>query len=160
MTLLQCRKENVTLNLLQIKKFLCIITYYTCIALPLCLKSLSITWNCNDRSLTFINVTLPPLKWYSYMLRLVTSVRVTKNVCPLEISPTHDKLRLLTTCSTTRARRNMTKRRVRVKGGRGSKWRKGQSSASNPGTRIHRNAAKGRFGNHLSQVVSPVGFKV
>ena len=46
----------------------------------------------------------------------------------------------------------MTKGRVRIRGGHASKWRKGQSSASNPESRIHRNAAKGKFGNHLAHV--------
>ena len=43
--------------------------------------------------------------------------------------------------------------RVRLKGSKGGKrWKRGQSGSSNPQTSLHRNAAKGKFGNHLSQV--------
>lgn len=42
--------------------------------------------------------------------------------------------------------------RVRVKSGKAKRWRKGQSSSSNPTTSKHREAAKGKFGSHLSQV--------
>ena len=41
--------------------------------------------------------------------------------------------------------------RVRVKGVKGKRWQKGQSSSSNPGTNRHRIAARGKFGSHLSQ---------
>ena len=45
----------------------------------------------------------------------------------------------------------MGKGRVRLRAGKGKRWRKGQSSSSNPETKKHRMAAKGRFGSHLSQ---------
>lgn len=41
--------------------------------------------------------------------------------------------------------------RVRVRGAKGKRWQKGQSSSSNPQTNKHRHAARGRFGSHLSQ---------
>ena len=41
--------------------------------------------------------------------------------------------------------------RVRATVGKPRRWRKGQSSSSNPETKKHRLAAKGRFGSHLSQ---------
>lgn len=44
-----------------------------------------------------------------------------------------------------------TSGRVRTKVGKVRRWRKGQSSSSNPETRKHRQAAKGKFGTHLSQ---------
>ncbi len=40
--------------------------------------------------------------------------------------------------------------RVRPTVGKPRHWRKGQSSSSNPETKKHRQAAKGRFGTHLS----------
>ena len=44
--------------------------------------------------------------------------------------------------------------RVRVKRGKNVKrWKKGQSGGSNPVSHKHRDAAKGRFGNHLVQVL-------
>ena len=44
----------------------------------------------------------------------------------------------------------MGKDRVRVKGAsKGKRWVKGKSSSSNPESRKHRNAAKGKFGSHL-----------
>ena len=46
----------------------------------------------------------------------------------------------------------MVKGRVRVKPGKAKRWRKGQSGGTNPVTKTHREAAKGRFGNHLAQV--------
>ena len=45
----------------------------------------------------------------------------------------------------------MGKGRVRLRAGKGKRWRKRQSSSSNPETKKHRMAAKGRFGSHLSQ---------
>ncbi len=42
--------------------------------------------------------------------------------------------------------------KVRLRGVKGKRWKKGQSSSSNPETRKHRLAAKGKFGNHLTQV--------
>ena len=45
----------------------------------------------------------------------------------------------------------MARGRVRPKAGRARRWRKGQSSSSNPETKKHRQAAKGKFGTHLSQ---------
>ena len=46
----------------------------------------------------------------------------------------------------------MGKGRVRVKkGAKGKRWRKGQSSSSNPSEVSHRQAARGRFGDHLSR---------
>ena len=45
----------------------------------------------------------------------------------------------------------MGKGRVRVKGAKGKRWRKGQSGSSNPSETRHRQAAKGRFGDHLSR---------
>jgi ribosomal RNA-processing protein 12 len=42
--------------------------------------------------------------------------------------------------------------RVRLRGQKGKRWQKGQSSSSNPHTHKHRNAARGKFGGHLSQV--------
>ena len=46
----------------------------------------------------------------------------------------------------------MGKVKPRVRTSKGKKWRKGQSGSSNPQTKKHRDAAKGKFGNHLSQV--------
>lgn len=45
----------------------------------------------------------------------------------------------------------MGKGRVRVKGAKGKRWRKGQSSSSNPCELSHRKAAQGKFGDHLSR---------
>ena len=45
--------------------------------------------------------------------------------------------------------------RVRLKGGKGKRWGKGQSSSSNPRTKKHRLAAQGKFGDHLAQVSVP-----
>lgn len=45
----------------------------------------------------------------------------------------------------------MGKRRVRVKGAKGKRWRKGQSGSSNPTEVLHRHAARGKFGDHLSR---------
>ena len=42
--------------------------------------------------------------------------------------------------------------KVRLRGVKGKRWKKGQSSSSNPLTKKHRLAAKGKFGNHLAQV--------
>lgn len=39
----------------------------------------------------------------------------------------------------------MGKTRIRLKGARGKRWAKGQSSSSNPQTSKHRDAAKSRF---------------
>ena len=50
----------------------------------------------------------------------------------------------------------MGKGRVRLRAGKGKRWRKGQSSSSNPETKKHRTVAKGKFGSHLSQVVGVV----
>ncbi|XP_019858475.1 PREDICTED: RRP12-like protein [Amphimedon queenslandica] len=48
--------------------------------------------------------------------------------------------------------------RVRLKGSKGGKrWKRGQSGSSNPQTDVHRNAAKGKFGNHLSQATTTGG---
>ena len=44
-----------------------------------------------------------------------------------------------------------TNSRVRLKGVKGKRWKKGQSSSSNPGTNTHRNAARGKFSDHLAQ---------
>lgn len=44
--------------------------------------------------------------------------------------------------------------RVRLKGLKGKRWQKGQSSSSNPQTHKHRNAARGKFGGHLSQAAT------
>jgi ribosomal RNA-processing protein 12 len=41
--------------------------------------------------------------------------------------------------------------RTRAKGGKGNRWRKGQSGLSNPNTSCHRDAARGKFGSHLAQ---------
>ncbi len=41
--------------------------------------------------------------------------------------------------------------RLKAKVGKARRWRKGQSGGSNPETKKHRQAAKGRFGTHLSQ---------
>jgi ribosomal RNA-processing protein 12 len=43
----------------------------------------------------------------------------------------------------------MGKGRVRVKGAKGKRWRRGQSGVSNPSEASHRLAARGRFGDHL-----------
>lgn len=40
---------------------------------------------------------------------------------------------------------------VRMKSVKGKRWKKGQSSSSNPQTNKHRNAAKGKFSGHLAQ---------
>ena len=45
----------------------------------------------------------------------------------------------------------MGKGRVRVKGAKGKRWRKGQSGLSNPSDVSHRQAARGKFGDHLSR---------
>lgn len=45
----------------------------------------------------------------------------------------------------------MGKGRVRVKGSKGKRWKKGQSSGSNPSEISHRQAARGKFSNHLSR---------
>lgn len=50
----------------------------------------------------------------------------------------------------------MGKGRVRLRAGKGERWRKGQSSSSNPETNKHRMVAKGRFGSHLSQATGVV----
>lgn len=50
----------------------------------------------------------------------------------------------------------MGKGRVRLRPGKGKRWRKGQSSSSNPETKKHRMAAKGRFGSHLSQAAGVI----
>ena len=50
----------------------------------------------------------------------------------------------------------MGKGRVRLRAGKGKRWRKGQSSSSNPEIKKHRMAAKGKFGSHLSQTASVV----
>lgn len=47
--------------------------------------------------------------------------------------------------------RSMGKGRVRVRGAKGKRWRKGQSGSSNPSETRHRHAARGRFGDHLSR---------
>ena len=44
----------------------------------------------------------------------------------------------------------MGKGRVRAKGAKGKRWRKGQSGLSNPSEVLHRQAARGKFGDHLS----------
>ncbi len=41
--------------------------------------------------------------------------------------------------------------RLKIEVGKARRWRKGQSGSSNPETKKHRQAAKGRFGTHLSQ---------
>jgi len=41
--------------------------------------------------------------------------------------------------------------KVRLRGVKGKRWKRGQSSSSNPDTKKHRLAAKGKFGNHLAQ---------
>jgi ribosomal RNA-processing protein 12 len=44
----------------------------------------------------------------------------------------------------------MGQKRIRVKGAsKGKRWAKGKSSSSNPDSKKHRNAAKGRIGSHL-----------
>lgn len=50
----------------------------------------------------------------------------------------------------------MGKGKVRIRGSQGSKnrWKKGQSGASNPELKKHRDAAKGKFKDHLTQVYS------
>lgn len=40
---------------------------------------------------------------------------------------------------------------MRVKGAKGKRWRKGQSGGSNPAEVSHRQAARGKFGDHLSR---------
>ena len=45
----------------------------------------------------------------------------------------------------------MGKGKVRLRAGKGKRWRKGQSSSSNPDTKKHRMVAKGKLGSHLSQ---------
>lgn len=45
--------------------------------------------------------------------------------------------------------------RVRVKSAKGKRWQKGQSSSSNPQTKKHRAAARGKFSDHLSQNGTP-----
>jgi ribosomal RNA-processing protein 12 len=45
----------------------------------------------------------------------------------------------------------MGKGRVRAKGAKGKRWRKGQSGLSNPSEVLHRQAARGKFGDHLSR---------
>lgn len=45
--------------------------------------------------------------------------------------------------------------RVRVRGAKGKRWGKGQSSSSNPQTKRHRLAAQGKFGDHLAQASMP-----
>ena len=45
----------------------------------------------------------------------------------------------------------MAKGRVRLKGTKGKRWRKGQSGSSNPSDMRHRQVARGRFGDHLSR---------
>ena len=49
----------------------------------------------------------------------------------------------------------MGKGRVRVKGAKGKRWRKGQSGTSNPGEARHRQAARGKFSDHLSRGRAP-----
>ena len=44
--------------------------------------------------------------------------------------------------------------KVRLRGVKGKRWKRGQSSSSNPDTKKHRLAAKGKFGNHLAQANS------
>ena len=39
-----------------------------------------------------------------------------------------------------------------MKSGKAKRWKKGQSSSSNPASSKHRDVAKGKFGSHLSQV--------
>ena len=41
--------------------------------------------------------------------------------------------------------------RVRLRSLKGKRWQKGQSSSSNPQTKKHRNAARGKFSGHLAQ---------
>ena len=43
------------------------------------------------------------------------------------------------------------KSKVRMKSVKGKRWKKGQSSSSNPETSTHRNAARGKFTGHLAQ---------
>ena len=50
----------------------------------------------------------------------------------------------------------MGKGKVRLRAGKGKRWRKGQSSSSNPETKKHRMVAKGKLGSHLSQAVGVV----
>lgn len=38
-----------------------------------------------------------------------------------------------------------------MRGAKGKRWRKGQSGGSNPTEVSHRQAARGKFGDHLSQ---------
>ena len=45
----------------------------------------------------------------------------------------------------------MGRGKVRLRAGKGKRWRKGQSSSSNPETKKHRTVAKGKLGSHLSQ---------
>jgi hypothetical protein len=45
----------------------------------------------------------------------------------------------------------MGRGKVRLRAGKGKRWRKGQSSSSNPETKKHRMVAKGKLGSHLSQ---------
>lgn len=49
------------------------------------------------------------------------------------------------------------KGRVRVKSVKGKRWKKGQSSSSNPETSKHRNAARGKFTGHLAQGAATQG---
>lgn len=50
----------------------------------------------------------------------------------------------------------MGKGKVRLRAGKGKRWRKGQSSSSNPETKKHRMLAKGKFGSHLSQAAGVI----
>ena len=53
----------------------------------------------------------------------------------------------------------MGRGRIRARGAKGKRWRKGQSGVSNPSEVSHRQAARGKFGNHLSRdraVVAPL----
>ncbi len=54
----------------------------------------------------------------------------------------------------------MGKIRVRPKGGKGKRWKKGHSGSSNPETTKHRAAARGKFGTHLSQADDPAGLRL
>ena len=51
----------------------------------------------------------------------------------------------------------MGKGKVRLRAGKGKRWRKGQSSSSNPETKKHRMVAKGKLGSHLSQAAGGGG---
>lgn len=46
----------------------------------------------------------------------------------------------------------MAKGRIRAKNTKGNRWKKGESSSSNPKMNTHRLAARGKFDSHLGEV--------